>query len=65
MPRARWLALRKGEIAILHHHDAQATDALPETAIAVGRQLRDLGVEMVGLALRGLAMVSRVRRAAT
>jgi LuxR family maltose regulon positive regulatory protein len=58
VPERGWLLLRDGEIRLLHGHDTRAARRLAAEAVALGRALGELDVEMVGLALEGLALVS-------
>lgn len=53
-----WLALREGEMALLLLNDTSAARRLGGEAAEAGRSLGLLDLEMVGLALEGLALVS-------
>ncbi len=53
-----WLLAREGEVAMFRQHDTAAALDLARRAAAVGRAVGDPGVEMSGLALEGLALVS-------
>jgi ATP/maltotriose-dependent transcriptional regulator MalT len=59
VPERGWLAFREGEIALQLHQDPERALALGEQALELGRRLEDVDLEMVGLSLRGLAMVAR------
>jgi len=52
-----WLALRKGVFALLDEGDPEEAERLSAEAVAVGRRLRAVDYEMVGLALHGFALV--------
>jgi LuxR family maltose regulon positive regulatory protein len=56
-----WLALREGEIALLLGNDPSKARELAATAAELGRSLGVIDLEMVGLALEGLALVSEGR----
>lgn len=58
VPEHGWLALREGEMALLLRSDPSAARRLGGRAADVGRSLGLLDLEMVGLALEGLALVS-------
>ena len=51
-----WLALREGEIAL--HADTGEARRLAVEGTAIGRRLGSVDIEMTGLALEGLALVS-------
>jgi len=53
-----WLAFREGEIVLQLHHDPLRALALGDEAMELGRRLGDVDLEMVGLSLRGLALVT-------
>jgi LuxR family maltose regulon positive regulatory protein len=55
-PEHGWLALREGEIAL--RADTGEARRLAVEGAAVGRKLGSLDIEMTGLALEGLALVS-------
>jgi LuxR family maltose regulon positive regulatory protein len=55
-PEHGWLALREGEIAL--HSDTGEARRLAAEGAAVGRELGSLDLEMTGLALEGLTLVS-------
>ncbi|HVM43709.1 MAG TPA: helix-turn-helix transcriptional regulator [Gemmatimonadales bacterium] len=53
-----WLLVREGEIEIYRLHDPQKARELAHRAAELGRALDDPGVEMIALALEGLALVT-------
>ena len=53
-----WLSLYQGHVALMIHKDTRAAKALGARAAEIGRELTDVDLEMVGLALEGLALVS-------
>jgi DNA-binding NarL/FixJ family response regulator len=55
-PEHGWLALREGEIAL--RADTGEARRLAVEAAGIGRELGSLDIEMTGLALEGLALVS-------
>jgi LuxR family maltose regulon positive regulatory protein len=57
-PEFGWLLVREGEVAMFRRHDTGAALNLARRAAALGHTLGDAGVEMSGLALEGLALVS-------
>jgi LuxR family maltose regulon positive regulatory protein len=54
-----WLACLEGYIAFIHHADSATALRAGAEAAAIGRSLRLLDLETVGLALEGLALVSQ------
>jgi len=58
VPEAGWLALQEGELAVLSDNDPLAARARAADAIAVGRAVGSVEIEMAGVALDGLALVS-------
>lgn len=56
-----WLALREGEIALLLGNDTGKARDLAAKATELGQSLGVIDLEMVGLALEGLAFVSEGR----
>jgi DNA-binding NarL/FixJ family response regulator len=54
-----WLACLEGYIAFIHHTDSVGALKAGAQAAGIGRSLRLLDLEMVGLALGGLALVSQ------
>ncbi len=57
-PEYGWLLVREGEVALFRQHDAAVARERASSAVELGRSLGDLGVEVTGLALEGLALVS-------
>src|SRR6185436_135607 len=53
-----WLLLREGEVALFREHHTAAARDLGIKAAELGRRTGDLGLELTGLALEGLSMVS-------
>jgi hypothetical protein len=56
-----WLALREGEVALLLGNDTGKARELAVSSAELGRSLGEIDLEMVGLALEGLALVSEGR----
>ena len=54
-----WLLVREGEIEIYRLHDPAKARDLARRAAELGRALDDPGVEMIALALEGLALVTQ------
>ncbi len=54
-----WLLYREGEIALALEHDTSRAQQCGVQAAGLGRSLGLTGLEIVGLALEGLALVSR------
>ncbi len=57
-PEYGWLLVREAEVALFRQHDTEVARASALRAAELGRSLGDLGVEITGLALEGLALVS-------
>src|SRR5205085_11853821 len=53
-----WLALRESENAILWAEDTVAARRLAQRGVEIGRELGQIDMQMYGLALEGLALVS-------
>lgn len=58
-PEHGFLAAQEGQIALRFHDDPAAARAHAVDAIAIGRSLAILDLEMLGLALEGLALVAQ------
>jgi len=56
-----WLMVREGEVEIYRLHDPAKARDLARRAAELGRALGDPGVEMIALALEGLALVTEGR----
>jgi len=56
-----WLMVREGEVEIYRLHDPAKARDLAHRAAELGRALGDPGVEMIALALEGLALVTEGR----
>jgi DNA-binding NarL/FixJ family response regulator len=54
-----WLLVREGEVAVFRQHHLDEAADLGRRAATLGESIGDLGVEMSGRALEGLALVSR------
>jgi ATP/maltotriose-dependent transcriptional regulator MalT len=52
-----WLAIVQGDMAVVLAEDTVAARAHAQRAVAIGRQLRDHEVEVLGRAVEGLALV--------
>lgn len=61
VPERGWLAIWEGQYAILANNDPEGARLRAEEALAVARSLSLLDLEMVALALGGLALVSAGR----
>ena len=53
-----WLLTREGELDLFRRHDSRRAQELGRRAAELGRAVGDAGVEMNGLALEGLALVT-------
>ena len=53
-----WLLTREGELDLFRRHDPRRAQELGRRAAELGRAVGDAGVEMNGLALEGLALVT-------
>ena len=60
-PEHGWCAVREAELALSVHQDPGAALACAERAVAVGRRTGDGDLEVVGLALQGLALTRAAR----
>lgn len=60
-PEFGWLLVQEGELALLYANDSDKARRHGRTAAKIGRDLRKLDLEMVGLALEGLALVTEGR----
>lgn len=58
-PEHGFLAAQEGQIAIRFHHDPATARVRATDVIAIGRSLGILDLEMLGLALEGLALVAQ------
>lgn len=58
VPEHGWLALREGEMALFFYNDTPAAREFSARTAALGRSLGLLDLEIVGLALEGLTLVS-------
>lgn len=56
-PEAAWLAFLEGHLAINAEKDVQKASSQAEQTIAIGRTLKNIDLEMLGLALKGYALV--------
>jgi DNA-binding NarL/FixJ family response regulator len=57
-PEYGWLLTREGELDLFRRHDPRRAQELGRRAAELGRAVGDPGVEMNGLALEGLALVT-------
>jgi LuxR family maltose regulon positive regulatory protein len=57
-PEAGWLSIADAHYALMVDRDVAACAESSATAAALGRELSELDLQMVGLAYRGLALVS-------
>ncbi len=57
-PEYGWLLAREGELDLFRRHDPRRAQDLGRRAAELGRAVGDAGVEMNGLALEGLALVT-------
>lgn len=57
-PEYGWLILREGELALLYGNDTLRARRLGREGVSLGQALGHVDLEMVGLALEGLALVS-------
>ena len=57
-PEHGWLAVLLGEIKLLMEEDTVAARQHAQEAIAIGRQLHDVDLEVVGRTIEGLALVT-------
>jgi ATP/maltotriose-dependent transcriptional regulator MalT len=57
-PEYGWLLAREGELDLFRRHDPRGAQDLGRRAAELGRAVGDPGVEMNGLALEGLALVT-------
>jgi DNA-binding NarL/FixJ family response regulator len=53
-----WLAVWEAHIALMLDHDPAAGEEFSARAVALGKQLGDIDLEMLGLAYHGFALVS-------
>jgi DNA-binding CsgD family transcriptional regulator len=57
-PESGWLAVWKGQLALMVHNDPATAVQFAETGAAAGRRLGLIDLEMMGLAVEGLALVT-------
>ena len=57
-PEYGWLLLQEGELALLYANDTEKAGRNGRQAADLGRALGEIDLEMVGLALEGLALVT-------
>jgi LuxR family transcriptional regulator, maltose regulon positive regulatory protein len=58
IPEHGWLKVSQGDFALTLQHDPVAAKRLAAEAAAIGRRLQVVDLEMMGLALEGLALVA-------